>query len=52
MLMEVCNRELIRLNDLRERHVDSDNTLLSWLDHEIEEVQRRRDWFQKLWGAV
>jgi DNA-binding PadR family transcriptional regulator len=48
MLMEVCDRELIRLNDLRDQHTDTDSALLSWLDHEIEEVQRRRDWFLRL----
>jgi hypothetical protein len=47
MLMDVCDRELIRLNDLREHHVDTDGALLPWLDHEIGEVQRRRDWFLK-----
>jgi DNA-binding PadR family transcriptional regulator len=52
MLMEVCDRELIRLNDLRAHHVDSEGALLPWLDHEIEEVKNRRDWFQKLWEAV
>jgi hypothetical protein len=35
MLMEVCDRELVRLNDLREHHVDTDSALLPWLDHEI-----------------
>jgi hypothetical protein len=49
MLMEVCDRELIRLNDLRVHHVDTDSALLPWLDHEIDEVQRRRDWFMKVW---
>ena len=49
MLMEVCDRELIRLNDLRDHHTDTDSALLPWLDHEIDEVQRRRDWFLKLW---
>ena len=49
MLMEVCDRELVRLNDLREHHVDSEGALLPWLDHEIAEVQRRRDWFLRLW---
>ena len=49
MLMEVCDRELIRLNDLRAHHTDSDSPLIPWLDHEIEEVQARRDWFLKLW---
>jgi hypothetical protein len=47
MLMAVCDRELIRLNDLRDHHADS--ALLPWLDHEIDEVQRRRDWFLKVW---
>jgi hypothetical protein len=50
MLMEVCDRELIRLNDLRDQHTDNDSALLSWLDHEIEEVERRRDWFLRLAG--
>jgi DNA-binding PadR family transcriptional regulator len=48
MLMEVCNRELVRLNDLRSHHTDTDSALLPWLDHEIEEVQRRGEWFRKL----
>ena len=52
MLMEVCDRELVRLNDLREHHVDSEGALLPWLDHEIEEVQQRRSWFRNLWTAV
>ncbi|MEZ5831725.1 MAG: hypothetical protein R3D05_11140 [Dongiaceae bacterium] len=49
MLMEVCDRELIRLTDLRRHHSDTDSALLPWLDHEIEEVQARRAWFLKLW---
>jgi hypothetical protein len=52
MLTEVCDRELVRLNDLRAHHTDSDSALIPWLDHEIEEVQGRRDWFLKLWEAV
>lgn len=51
MLMEVCDRELIRLNDLRAHHTESDSALIPWLDHEIGEVQGRRDWFLKLWEA-
>jgi DNA-binding PadR family transcriptional regulator len=49
MLMEVCDRELIRLNDLRAHHTESDSALIPWLDHEIEEVQGRRAWFLKVW---
>jgi DNA-binding PadR family transcriptional regulator len=48
MLMEVCDRELVRLNDLRTHHKDSDGALIPWLDHEIAEVQARRDWFLNL----
>ena len=48
MLMEVCDRELVRLNDLRSHHMDSDGALIPWLDHEIAEVQARRDWFLNL----
>lgn len=52
MLMEVCDRELVRLNDLRSHHKDDAGALLSWLDHEIGEVQARRDWFLQLSEAV
>ncbi len=52
MLMEVCDRELIRLNDLRANHTGSEGALVPWLDHEIAEVQDRRDWFQKLRDSV
>jgi DNA-binding PadR family transcriptional regulator len=52
MLMEVCDRELVRLSDLRSHHQESDSALIPWLDHEIGEVQARRGWFLKLWEAV
>ena len=29
MLMEVCDRELVRLNDLRAHHTDSDGALIA-----------------------
>ncbi len=51
MLMEVCDRELIRLNDLRSHHQEVDSALIPWLEYEIGEVQARRDWFLKLWEA-
>lgn len=52
MLMEVCDRELVRLHDLRSHHQDDDGALMPWLDHEIAEVQARRDWFGKLAEGV
>src|ERR1700741_2072923 len=48
MLMEVCDRELVRLNDLRAHHQGDSGALVAWLDHEIAEVQARRDWFLNL----
>ncbi len=48
MLMEVCDRELIRLGDLRAHHAGAEGVLIPWLDREIAEVQSRRDWFLKL----
>ena len=52
MLMEVCDRELVRLNDLRSHHQGDGGALVAWLDHEIAEVQARRDWFLHLSETV
>ena len=52
MLMEVCDRELIRLSDLRAHHAGAEGVLIPWLDREIAEVQSRRDWFVKLWQTL
>ncbi len=52
MLMEVCDRELVRLNDLRSHHQGDSGALIPWLDHEIAEVQARRDWFLNLSDSV
>jgi DNA-binding PadR family transcriptional regulator len=45
MLVEVCDRELIRLGDLRDHLADSGGLLMDWLDSEIAEVEVRREWF-------
>ncbi len=52
MLDEVCDKELIRLNDLRRHHAGSGGLLVEWLDHEIAEAQSRRDWFRRMLGAL
>ena len=48
MLQEACERELTRLLDLRGHHADSEGLLVAWLDHEIAEIESRRDWFKEL----
>ena len=48
MLQEACERELTRLLDLRGHHAESAGLLVAWLDHEIAEIEGRRDWFKQL----
>jgi DNA-binding PadR family transcriptional regulator len=48
MLEEACERELTRLTDLRGHHAADAGLLVAWLDHEIAEIESRRDWFRKL----
>ena len=48
VLQEACERELTRLLDLRSHHAESGGLLVAWLDHEIAEIERRRDWFKEL----
>ncbi|HVZ00377.1 MAG TPA: hypothetical protein VHA35_12780 [Dongiaceae bacterium] len=48
MLQEACERELTRLLDLRSHHAEEGGLLIAWLDHEIAEIESRRDWFRKL----
>ena len=50
MLEEACERELVRLTDLRGHHAEDGGLLVAWLDHEIAEIESRRDWFRKLRG--
>jgi len=52
MLEEACERELTRLLDLRSHHAESGGLLVAWLDHEISEIESRRDWFKELIGQA
>jgi DNA-binding PadR family transcriptional regulator len=52
MLEEACDRELVRLADLRGHHADENTPLLPWLDLEIDEITARRIWFQQLRAAL
>lgn len=45
-LIEVGENELARLDDLRAFHAEDDGHLVEWLDHDIEQVERRLDWLR------
>lgn len=48
VLVEVCERELIRLTDLRGHHAAEGGHLVAWLDHDIDQVETRLAWFRAL----
>jgi DNA-binding PadR family transcriptional regulator len=48
LLIEVCERELTRLTDLRGHHAAEGGHLVDWLDHDIGQVEARLAWFRDL----
>ena len=48
VLIEMSERELARLAELRDRHVDEPGFLAPWLDRDIAEITTRLDWFREL----
>jgi DNA-binding PadR family transcriptional regulator len=50
LLVRACDKELLRLDDLKARlgDVADSEILLSWLDQEIGEIEGRRSWFLRL----
>ncbi len=48
MLIEVCERELTRLTDLRAHHAAEGGQLIDWLDHDIGQIEARLAWFRAL----
>lgn len=48
LLVEVCERELTRLTDLRAHHAAEGGRLVAWLDHDIGQVEARLAWFRQL----
>jgi hypothetical protein len=45
LLVDVCERELARLVDLRRHHAEDAGYLPAWLDHDIGLVESRLAWF-------
>jgi len=48
LLVEACERELARLDDLRQHHADDTGYLIPWLDHDIALVESRLAWLEDL----
>lgn len=46
LLLEVCEGELARLEDLRQHHAGDDGYLVAWLDHDIGVVESRLAWLE------
>lgn len=47
-LVELSERELARLTELRAHHAGDPGHLAAWLDQDIAQVQGRLDWFREL----
>lgn len=48
LMVEIFERELARLLDLRGHHADSPGALADWLELEIEQTRARLTWFEGL----
>ncbi len=48
IMIEMCERQLVRLTELRGHHGDAPGHLSSWLDHEIDQTRERLSWFRNL----
>jgi hypothetical protein len=48
IMLEMCERQLVRLTELRAHHAESPGHLSGWLDHEIDQTRARLDWFRNL----
>ena len=52
LLAEACEKELVRLDDLRGHHAGEAGHLVDWLDHDIAQVRARLAWFRELEGRL
>ena len=52
LLAETCEKELVRLDDLRGHHAGEAGHLVDWLDHDIAQVRARLAWFRELEGRL
>ncbi len=52
LFVEVSEKELARLIDLRQHHANDPGCLNGWLDHDIAAVESRLTWFEDLHDRV
>jgi hypothetical protein len=48
IMIEMCERQLVRMTELHGGHVDAPGHLSAWLDHEIDQTRERLEWFRNL----
>ena len=47
LLVDVCENELARLDDLRRQHAGDEGHLIRWLDHDISLLETRLAWLKE-----
>ena len=52
MVIEMCERELARLQAIQTHNANAPGYLESWLKHDIGQTQARLDWFRDLRGSI
>lgn len=48
MLLDVCESELVRIEDLRAASENEGAPLLAWLDHDIQQLRERLAWLERM----
>ncbi|MFQ6016926.1 MAG: hypothetical protein ACE5KF_01915 [Kiloniellaceae bacterium] len=48
VMTEMCERQLVRLTELRARHAEDPGHLAAWLDHAVAQTRERLGWFRNL----
>lgn len=48
LLVEMCEQQLARLDDLRQHHAADGGYLVAWLDHDIDQIEQRLAWLTHL----
>lgn len=52
ILVEACESELARLDDLRQHHAEDPGYLVEWLDHDISLLENRLNWLEMFRGKL
>ena len=52
LLVDVCEQQLARLDDLRQHHAADAGFLVTWLDHDIEQLEQRLAWLVDLGDRI